>query len=161
MFYERFISGLGITFTWHINKDTNKLEGHVFTGPEELNFFAAIDIMHLLPGNPKAVHICKLWSDFMLLIKTLKEDYISTERASEIHRRIEQWMDDFLAIYQAKDITPYMHAFLYHVVEMLIIHKNINFFNQPGLEKLNDSCTKDLFKSTNMKGMDALKQIMY
>ena len=117
--------------------------------------------MHLLPGNPKAVQIGKLWSDFMLLIKALKEDYISTEKVLEIHRKIKRWMGDFLATFQAKDITPYMHAFLYHVVEMLIMHKNINFFNQQGLEKLNDSCTKDFFKSTNMKEMDALKQIMY
>ena len=35
---------------------------------------------------------------------------------------------------------------------------NISFFNQQGLEKLDDTTTKMFFGGTNMKGKDALKR---
>ena len=33
-------------------------------------------------------------------------------------------------------------------------------FNQQGLEKYNDQCSKDYFRSTNHKGVEALRQMM-
>ena len=40
------------------------------------------------------------------------------------------------------------------------MYSNINFFNQQGLEKFNDTCTQTYFKGTNMKVIDALKQLL-
>lgn len=40
------------------------------------------------------------------------------------------------------------------------MYGTISSFTQQGLEKLNDKTTKDFFRSTNQRGMDALKQIV-
>ena len=61
-----------------------------------------IDLVHLfLRISNVLTNLQKLIrsiSDVMLLIKTLKEDYLSTEIASEIHRRIKQGVNDLSAI---------------------------------------------------------------
>ena len=70
------------------------------------------------------------------------------------------WFDDFLAFFQSKDITPYIHAFVNHVPEFLGLHGSLNLFNQQGLEKFNDVTTKIFFKGTNMRGIEAPRQSM-
>lgn len=62
-------------------------------------------------------------------------------------------------MYQAKDVTPYMHALHCHVPEFLSLYQNIAYYTQQGLEKYNDRASKDFFRSTNHKGVDALKQL--
>ena len=69
------------------------------------------------------------------------------------------FMHYIVAYVTTKDVTPYIHAFANHVCEFLYQYHNISFFNQQGLEKLNDTTTKMFFRGTNMKGKDALKQL--
>lgn len=56
----------------------------------------------------------------------------------------KSWQSKFLQVhvYQTKNITPYMHAFVAHVPEFLKIHGAIAPYTQQGLEKLNDSLTQ-------------------
>ena len=68
-------------------------------------------------------------------------------------------VEHFLKVYQAKDVTPYMHALCYHVPEFLSLYQNIAYYTQQGLEKYNNRASKDFFRSTNHKGVDALKQL--
>ena len=73
----------------------------------------------------------------------------------------QQWVLDFTKIYQAKNVTPYIHILSKHIPEFLHKHMNINQFTQQGIEKLNDQTTLEFAKSTNYNfhNLDALKQI--
>ena len=73
---------------------------------------------------------------------------------------ILSWLKLFLGCYSTKDVTPYIHAFVNHVCEFLYKYHNISFFNQQGLEKLNETTTKMFFRGTNMKGKNALTHLI-
>ena len=63
-------------------------------------------------------------------------------------------------IHQAKDVTPYIHAFSMHVGEFIQLYGNIAALNQQGLEKLNDVMTKQYQRSTNHHDQQAFEQIL-
>ena len=60
----------------------------------------------------------------------------------EFQERANEWVKLFTSLYQTKDVTPYMHAFVMHLLEFVRLHGNITMFTQQGLEKLNDFTTK-------------------
>ena len=47
-----------------------------------------------------------------------------------------------------------------HVSQFMKIHGSIVPFTQQGLEKLNDTITKNFFRSTSHRGEDALRQLI-
>jgi hypothetical protein len=55
-------------------------------------------------------------------------------------------------------VSPYMHAFVYHLHELIEIYKDIVLFTLEGSEKFNDSCSTNYFKGSNFK--DPLYQVM-
>ena len=65
----------------------------------------------------------------------------------------------FLDLYQAKDVTPYMHALYAHVPEFLKLYQNLAYYTQQGMEKYNDTVWKDYLRSSNHRGVSALKQL--
>ena len=148
--YEEFVKSIGISFNFRINKESKKLEYRDLTGPEKLKLFQNINIPTLLPRYSQK---------FMELIGDLKLDFTSEDDIIQLQGDIKSWFGLFLNVYQAKDVTPYMHALLCHVPEFLKLYQNIAYYTQQGLEKYNDRASKDFFRSTNHKGVDALKQL--
>ena len=69
-------------------------------------------------------------------------------------------MDDFIKIYPAKHVTPYMHCMMYHVSEFMQLHESILMFTQQDLEKYNDIMTKDYFWATCHQNEQCLIQIL-
>ena len=67
--------------------------------------------------------------------------------------------ENFLKLYQTKDVTPYIHALNAHVPEFLKLYKNIAYYTQQGMAKYNTRASKDYFCSTNHRGVSALKQL--
>ena len=59
--------------------------------------------------------------------------------------KIKKWFKKFLGLYQAKDVTPYMHALqLYaHVPEFLKLYQNLAYYTQQGMEKYNETISRD------------------
>lgn len=53
-----------------------------------------------------------------------------------------------------------MHALYSHVPEFVKLYKNVAFFNQQGMEKHNDVASKNYFRSSNHRGISALKQLL-
>ena len=47
----------------------------------------------------------------------------------------KSWRSKFLEVYQAKNVTPYMHPFVTRVPEFLQIHGAVVPCTQQGLEK--------------------------
>ena len=157
--YEAFLQNLGISFQWNIGKDSKKLEYRDLTGPEKLKVFENIQISALLPNATISNEIQKLWADFMDIVGDLKLDFPSDVEIMQFKHKIKTWFDHFLKQYQTKDVTPYMHALHAHVPEFLKLYKNIAYYTQQGMEKYNDRASKDYFRSTNHRGVAALKQL--
>ena len=81
------------------------------------------------------------------------------EDVAKFKIKVTNWMKLFIYIYQAKDVTPYMHALFFHVHEFLSLYGNIEYFSQQGLEKYNDVTSKNFFRSTNHRGISAIRQL--
>ena len=117
--YEEFIKSIGITFNFRINKESKKLEYRDLTEPEKLKLFQNINIpTYACPSLQSNKDIQVIWAKFMDIIGDLKLDFTS-EGILELQRNIKSWFEHFLKVYQAKDVTPYMHALCYHVPEFL------------------------------------------
>ena len=56
-------------------------------------------------------------------------------------------------------MTPYMYALYHHNPEFLKLYINVAHFNQQGMEKYNDITSKDYFRSSNHRGIAALKRL--
>ena len=99
-----------------------------------------------------------MWTIFYSIIQELnKKD--CDPRKFEVDAK--EWVTLFISIYQAKNVTPYMHAFAMHIPEFLWLrHGNISIISQQGLEKLNDVLTKHSQRSSNHRYEEALKQML-
>ena len=54
-------------------------------------------------------------------------------------------MDKFVDLYPSKHVTPYLHCMCNHIHEFMTTHSSILQFTQQGIEKYNDTMTKDDF----------------
>ena len=159
--YETFVKSLGISFEWKINKDTKKLEYRDLTGPEKLLLMQNVNFKSLLPNLHVTDDLQLLWSSFMDIMGDLKLEYTTDEGITKLEDKIKKWFEKFLALYQAKDVTPYMHALYAHVPEFLKLYQNVAYYTQQGMEKYNDTVSKDYFRSSNHRGVSALKQLFF
>ena len=69
----------------------------------------------------------------MTISKPAKD--LSSLTIAEFERRARQWEENFVAVYQRKHITPYIHALMNHVGEFMKLHGSIIPFTQQGPEK--------------------------
>ena len=85
-------------------------------------------------------------------------------------QEIKEMDNLFLEVYQTKHVTPYMHTFAYHIPKFIFLHGSLAPFSQQGLERLNDTITKDYFRSTNhrdgalqslLKKLNRLEELRY
>ena len=88
----------------------------------------------LVPHCSQNKDIQVIWAKFMDIIGDLKLDFTSEEGILELQRNIKSWFEHFLKVYQAKDVTPYMHALYYHVPEFLSLYQNIAYYTKQGLK---------------------------
>ena len=52
-----------------------------------------------------------------------------------------------------------MHSLYAHVPEFLKLYQNLAYYKQQGMEKYHDTVSKDYFRSSNHRGVSALKQL--
>ena len=147
--YETYVKSLGISFEWKIDKDTKKLEYRDLTGPEKLLLIQNINFKSLLPNCRVTGDLEVLWSCFMDIVGDLKLDYTTDDAIANLEGTIKKWFTKFLELYQAKDVTPYMHALYARVPQFLTLYKNLAYSTQQGMEKYNDTVSKDYFRSSN------------
>jgi len=135
------------------------LEYPDFTGPEKLKLFENIKISSLLNDETMGNEIQNLWAGFMDITGDLKLDFHCDTEIMQLKTEIKSWFENFHKLYQTKDVAPYMRALNAHVPEFLKLYKNIAYYTQQGMEKYNDRASKDYFRSTNHRGVAALKQL--
>lgn len=71
-------------------------------------------------------------------------DQLTEETITEFETRSRKRGCDFVDIYHAARVTPYIHAMLNHMPEFMQTHDSILRFTQQGLEKLKDNATNHL-----------------
>ena len=71
-----------------------------------------------------------------------------------------RWVTSFTSVYQAKDLTPYMHALAMDMEEFIQLHGSVVKFTQQGLEKLNELTTKHFQRATNHHESQSLRKIL-
>ena len=70
---------------------------------------------------------------------------------------MKKWFQKFLDLHQAKDVTLYMHSLYAHVPEFLKLYQNLAYYTQQGMEKYNNTVSKDFSRSSNQ--VSALKKL--
>jgi hypothetical protein len=106
-------------------------------GPEKKRLFEMIEKIGLKTiftnQNLKVKNIDKiekLWKDFYGIYKYItsqnEPDYITVKKETF------EWFLLLKSTFAQERITPYIHSFVDHVWEFIMIHKNIHLFNQEG-----------------------------
>ena len=75
-----------------------------------------------------------------------------------LEMRLKRWLDFYIT--EQPKITPYIHAFVFHMIDFLIINPDLSSFNMQGLEKLNDFTKKYYFSQTNRKKTKYIRQLV-
>ena len=141
--YQTFVSSLGIPgFEFYVGRSSKELKCRSLTGPEKLKVLRNININTLLPrlSTTLCQQIQHLWNELLSLNATISSPAadLSEECITQYKRRAREWGEKFVAVYQRKNVTPYIHAMINHVGEFMQIHGSIIPFTQQGLEKKND-----------------------
>ena len=71
-----------------------------------------------------------------------------------------EFVRKFTEIHPAKRVTPYMHCMMQHVGQFMDTSGALLPFTQQGLEKYNNTITKDYFHPSSHKGQECLTQIL-
>ena len=147
--------------SWSMRK-RKPLNREIWWGPEKHILLQKISIPTLFPELSKVEEWQEIWTQFYLLYKCICAESFSKDDIDHLQADLKQWMTIFLAVYQSRHVTPYMHSFVCHVPEFLTLYGNLTQFTQQGMEKFNDTSTKYYFRATNHHKNDsvALSQLL-
>ena len=91
---------------------------------------------------------------------SMRPEQMNADHALQFETLARAFVKNFRDLYPSKHVTPYMHCMMNHVSEFMELHGSILPFTQQGLEKYNDTMTKDYFRATSHKGEQCLIQIL-
>ena len=110
----------------------------------------------------KLDHLMNTWRLFFGIIDKIKRNELDSIK---MKNETLNWLGIFLQVHSNKDVTPYMHTFVYHLYEfqesLVKLNLTINKFNLQSLEKKNDIVTSQYFHSTNRMVFKSLKYILF
>lgn len=160
---EELLAKNRVDFHFFLTRDSTQLKFTSLQGPDYV-IISSIDFESLLTWINPVETGCyeRMWRSLGRLYVLLKIPIRDTtaQHRSEIKSIISEWTGMYVKLFQAKDITPYVHCLKYHVSELVETYGNISGFTQQGLEKLNDQLTKSYFRGTNFRLDDALEQVI-
>ena len=123
------------------------LKCRTLTGPEKLKLFSSINIAETFPEMPQSDKIQALWQQLLEINRSLSvrpQDVTPTPFKS-FEDKAKDFVRAFVEIYPSRHVTPYMHCMMAHVGEFFTTHGALLPFTQQGLEKYDDTITKDFF----------------
>ena len=153
--YEETVKMLGVTgFSFWIGKESKHLKWRTLTGPEKLTVFSKINIAETFPEIPQSSDVHTLWKQLLDIntLLSIRPEEITSEKVADFRSKSTAFVQIFTQIYPAKYVTPYMHCMMQHVGEFMSTSGALLPFTQQGLEKYNDTMTKDYFRSSSHKG---------
>ena len=101
-------------------------------------------------------YVWKSFFNLYLLIKSYddRELIINANEIQKLKYDLKEWLEFYTILAGKETITPYIHAFVFHVPEFLLKFKRLNLYNLQGLEKLNDFTTQFYHQCTNKHKTD-------
>ena len=118
-----------VSFHMYLDKATKALKWWDLTGPEKLKLFKEMDIPKLFLGIPHAMKVQKIWKDFLSIYSTLCLTSIESEKIKQFETTVKDWLNCFLSVYQAKNVTPYIHTLVFHIPEFLTLYGSLAPFS--------------------------------
>ena len=76
---------------------------------------------------------------------------MSANKLLDLKKDLKNWLLHYQDVFNSRSITPYIHIFVFHTVQLIEKHKKIDLFNCQGLEKFNDFSTINYHRATNKK----------
>lgn len=88
---------------------------------------------------------------FIETIYKIKHNEYNITNIEILKSGLIKWLGFFVKLLPAneKQITPYIHCFVFHMPEFILNFKEINLYNLQCLEKLNDFATQIYHSATN------------
>ncbi|EXX71393.1 hypothetical protein RirG_078850 [Rhizophagus irregularis DAOM 197198w] len=143
---------IGVKFHFRLEVGSTNWQFTSLMGQDKLTVLQHFDLNKLFPRS-RAAQIRNLWNNFYLLHKAVKDSKTDVVQFSNDAR---EWLHQFLdsSFYQASDITPYMHVLMYHIPEMMHIHRQFGLaaFSCSAVEKKNHQQVSHFFRKTTKDG---------
>ena len=161
--FEKSVKELGVSgYSFWIGRESRKLKWRSFTGPEKLKVLSKLNLVKLFSEVENVKEIQALWREFIQVNESLsvRPENTQSNHAETFEEKARTFVRSFNDQYTTKHVTPYMHCMMNHVAEFMKLHGSILPFTQQGLEKYNDTMTKDYFRATSHKGEQCLIQIL-
>jgi len=138
-----------ISFHVYQDKESKNLKWRDLTVNEKLKLLKQIQIPVLFPHFPNGDIIQNIWKEFLEIYDLLcLKTCTNIEEIKTFQLKTNNWLKEFLQVYQTKHVTPYIHLLTNYIPEMLELHGSLAAFTQQGVEKLNDNITQNYLKST-------------
>jgi hypothetical protein len=94
-------------------------------------------------------YVWKNFYEIYLQIKSFDDIDVSHDTVNTLKSDLKKWLKIYDLLSQRDHITPYIHAFVFHMPEFITKFRKVNLYNVQGLEKLNDLTTRYYHSSTN------------
>lgn len=137
-------------------KEQHKYKLRSLNGNERAIFLQKISdykIKTLFPAldNNTALVIYYVFKDFKETVDSIKKNEYNDTNIEELRGKLKTWLNYYVKLIPAnsKEITPYIHCYVFHLPEFILKFKEINLYNLQGLEKLNDFSTQIYHSATN------------
>lgn len=100
--------------------------------------------------------------EFNRLFSFLKKDHSENFDKELFTEELRNWLKYYLQVTFNKPITPYVHAFVFHVPEFIDKFNYLNLSSTQSLEQLNSVTKGHYFRQTNrhIKNFAFLKQLL-
>jgi hypothetical protein len=157
---------IGVTF-YFWKTDKGGLNYTSLQGPDKLKLMKSFRLDTIFPNNKeRAKKIQSLWDNFMDLYDTMSQYHPSDDSINSFQSRAKAWVSEFLTpssgkrnssqyvrgLYCKEDVTPYMHAMVFHVPEFLQLYRGIRLFSCESLEKKNHVQVLSWFRCSRKGG---------
>lgn len=158
--FQKAVKDIGISgFTFWIGRESKKLKWRTFTGPEKLLLLKKLNLIELFPEAENIQEIQDLWHELLAVncCLSVRPEHMQPTHAYDFESKARDFVKKFTNIYPSKHVTPYMHTMMNQFMEL---HGSVLPFTQQGMEKYNDTMTKDYFRATSHRGEQCLIQIL-
>jgi len=155
---------IGVNFHFYEDRETKMWHHTSLMGPEKLKVLQKLDFNRFFRSS-RAQQLRNLWNSFLELYE-LMQDYRTDP--IEFKYKAFAWLQLFLTpssgipntsnftrgLYLPKDVTPYIHVLVYHVHEMMDIHRTFGLrsFSCSAVERKNHDHVLLFFRHTMKDG---------
>jgi len=173
-FHDFLTNDCKISSPIYLNKD-GKIEFRSLNQIERMRFLNINFIKNLypelMPGERTDNELNNIEKKFRYLtlsliyfqkpFRMIKKDY-TTDIFDKIRFRNISigFLDSYFLSSGSSKITPYIHAFIFHIPYFIEKYKNLNLYSTQQIEKLNSKTKTNFFRNTNKKRNDYVKQLI-